>query len=99
MPSLLAGWRVCDLTLGGFVDLCRCEQHDRLHGHQTRRRHRQAERGSSDVVGQLDNQVGVVTTEREVEAVHLAAETLNRIARSVYSRGAAALQDALDAVG
>src|SRR5450755_3218954 len=97
--SLLARWRVRDLTLRRFVDLRRGEQHGRLHRCQTRRRYGQAERGSSNVVGQLDHHDGIVATKREMEAVHLAAEALNRLADRLGSRGAAALQDTLDAVG
>ena len=40
-------------------------------------------RGSSNVVGQLDHHDGVVASEREMEAVHLAAEALNGLADRV----------------
>jgi len=70
---------VLDVLLQRLVDLLHREQRRRPRAHQPRGRNGEREGAGADIVGEVEDDDGVVVAEREVHALELAAERLERV--------------------
>src|SRR5260221_8212260 len=79
-PSRSASRRlVLDVLLQRLVDLLHREQRRRPRAHQPRGRDGEGEGAGADIVGEVEDDDGVVVAEREVHALELAAKRLERV--------------------